>query len=194
MVRVRIFVCAVPLQALCGCQQPTKPPAPVDTATPAPSPVAATDPAQLPPRAGLPNFHRVEAGIYRGAAPTAQGLKSLRAVGVKTIIDLRIEKARHQAKRDAEALGFRWVGLPMGKAAPTKQQVNTLLTTLRDESKQPVYVHCQYGADRTGCMIGLFRVTVQDWSFEKAWAEMRRYGFKTFLTEQKETVRKAAAK
>jgi len=205
MVQVRIVMSVLSLLALSACHQPTEPPAtplvapppavvtpPVATATPAPAPVAATDAAPLPPHAGLPNFHRVEPGIYRGAAPTAQGLKSLKTMGVKTIIDLRIEKTRHQAKRDAEALGFRWIGLPMGKEAPTKQQVNTLLTTLGDPSKHPVYVHCQYGADRTGCMIGLYRVTVQDWPFEKAWAEMRRYGFKKFLAEQKAIVRKAA--
>lgn len=205
MVQVRIAMSVVSLLALSACQLPTKPSAtppaeapkpvvtpPVVSAAPAPSPVAATNPAPLPPHSGLPNFHRVEPGIYRGAAPTAQGLKSLRAMGVKTIIDLRIEKARHQARRDAEALGFRWIGLPMGTEAPTKQQVNTLLTTLGDPRKHPVYVHCQYGADRTGCMIGLYRVTVQDWPFEKAWAEMRRYGFKKFLAEQKAIVRQAA--
>jgi len=36
-------------------------------------------------------------------------------------------------------------------------------------SNLPVFVHCQHGADRTGCMIGLYRVKVQSWKFEQAW-------------------------
>ncbi|MBI5832580.1 MAG: tyrosine-protein phosphatase [Armatimonadetes bacterium] len=200
MFRRRPFAAALALLALAGCRPSASPPVvPAPSAAVAPPPpvaapaavTAATSPAPLPPHEGLPNFHLVEPGIYRGAAPTAQGLKSLKAMGVKTIIDLRIEVARKKEKIDAEALGFRYIGLPMGKEAPTKQQITTLLETLKDTSRHPVYVHCQHGADRTGCMIGLYRETVQGWSFDKTWAEMRRYGFNKNLSELKGTVQKA---
>ena len=38
----------------------------------------------------LPNFHPVGPGIWRGAAPTEAGLRHLKAMGIKTVIDLRI--------------------------------------------------------------------------------------------------------
>ncbi len=202
MYRRRLLLTTAALCTLAGCRQ-SAPTTPVAALPPvaAPPPVTASAPpttassapnAPLPPHEGLPNFHRVEGEIYRGAAPTAQGLKSLQAMGVKTIIDLRIEVARKKEKVDAEAMGFRYIGLPMGREAPTKQQVATFLDTLRDPAAQPIYVHCQHGADRTGCMVGLYRETVQGWSFDKTWAEMRRYGFNKNLSELKGAVTKAA--
>ena len=126
----------------------------------------------------LPNFHTVAPGITRGAAPTEAGLKQFKAMGVKTIIDLRI--APRTVKKEgieARALGFQWINLPMGSDPPTPREVATLLTTLKQAPQSPVFVHCQHGADRTGCMIGIYRVTQQGWSFSQAFAEMRRDGF-----------------
>jgi len=127
---------------------------------------------------GVPNFAKVEDGIYRGAAPTLQGLKSLQAMGIHTIIDLRISpKLVKQEKARALAMGFTWINLPMGAEPPTKKQVETLLTTLAKAPEEPVFVHCQHGADRAGCMIGIYRVAVLGWTFDQAWKEMRKYGF-----------------
>jgi len=141
---------------------------------------------------GLPNFHQVAPGIYRGAAPTGEGFTTLQSLGVRTIIDLRIEKTAKAEQQSAEKSGFIWIHLPMGKEAPTQKQVDTLLATLAKATETPVYVHCQHGADRTGCMIGIYRVQVQGWSFSQAWEEMRQYGFKPWLEELKASVRSRA--
>jgi protein tyrosine/serine phosphatase len=129
---------------------------------------------------GLPNFHTVAPGIYRGAAPTPEGLQRLKVMGVRTIIDLRIAPREvHQEGVLARGMGFHWINLPMGSDPPTPREVSTLLGTLRRAPQQPVFVHCQHGADRTGCMIGIWRVTQQGWTYPQALAEMRRYGFQT---------------
>ena len=151
--------------------------------------VMSATPTSKPP-VGIPNFHEVVPGIYRGAAPTKEGLQALQKMKVKTIIDLRIE--RGMAKKEqiiAEGMGFTFIHLPMGKEAPTQKQVDTLLATLAKAPKEPVFVHCQHGADRTGSMIGIYRVQVQGWTFAQAWPEMRKYGFKPYLSELKEAVR-----
>lgn len=139
---------------------------------------------------GLPNFHQVTEGIYRGGAPTKQGLQALKEMGVVTIIDLRIERKALEEKKLAEEMGFTWIHIPMGAEAPTQQQVDTFLATLAKAPDEPVFVHCQHGADRTGAMIGIYRVQVQSWTFEQAWLEMRKYGFKPFLSELKHAVKK----
>jgi tyrosine-protein phosphatase SIW14 len=137
----------------------------------------------------LPNFAQVTPGLYRGAAPTTAGFARLKALGVRTIIDLRIEKHGQAAEVAAtKALGFSRLRIPLGREAPTKKQVATFLSTVNDPAQQPVYVHCQYGADRTGAMIGIYRVTHDGWTFDQAYKEMRRYGFKPFLTELKGSV------
>ncbi len=126
----------------------------------------------------LPNFHNVVPGVYRGAAPTSAGLKKLKQQGIHTIIDLRISPRQvKKEKEEAEQLGFQWINLPMGSDPPTTKQVSTLLATLKRAPQESVFVHCQHGADRTGCMIGIWRETQQGWTFDQTWKEMRKYGF-----------------
>lgn len=134
-------------------------------------------------------------GILRGAAPTVEGLKKLKAQGVHTIIDLRIEK-KGQADEEgaAKSLGFKRIRIPMGREAPTEKQVALFLQTLENAGHEPVFVHCQHGADRTGAMIGIWRVTHQGWGFEQTYKEMRKYGFKPQLAELKGAVEKRARK
>lgn len=145
--------------------------------------------------ADLPNFHPVAPGIWRGAAPTEAGLRQLRAQGVKTVIDLRI--APKTVKLEgiyARSLGFHWINLPMGADPPTPKQVSALLSTLKMAPSAPVFVHCQHGADRTGCMIGIYQVTQQGWTFSQAYQEMRKDGFDPRWTCLREAVQQRAAK
>lgn len=151
--------------------------------------ISAEQKVKVDPKA-LPNFQEVvEKQIYRGAAPTQAGLKKLQEIGIHTIIDLRIEKVNREEKKIAEGMGFTWIHLPLGREAPTRKQVETFLAALAKAEKEPVYVHCQHGADRTGAMIGIYRMRVQEWDFEKTWKEMRQFGFKPYLTELKNAVR-----
>ncbi|MFW6163091.1 MAG: hypothetical protein ACODAJ_10005, partial [Planctomycetota bacterium] len=56
-------------------------------------------PTELPPqprqwatpidKPGLPNLHQVSEDLYRGAQPTAEGMRQLKAMGVRTVINLR---------------------------------------------------------------------------------------------------------
>ncbi len=141
----------------------------------------------------LPNFHQTAPGIWRGAAPTEAGLRQLKALGVKTIIDLRIAPKTVQKEGIyARSLGFHWINLPMGSDPPTPNEVSTLLATLKQAPQSPVFVHCQHGADRTGCMIGIYRVTQDGWTFPRAFAEMRQDGFNPRWVKLTEAVRQRA--
>jgi protein tyrosine/serine phosphatase len=141
----------------------------------------------------LPNFHTVTSGIYRGGAPNLVGLYRLRDMGVRVIVDLRGNSGKLRRERaEASQLGLQWVNLPMSGAAPTDSQVSRFLAILKSAQSQPVFVHCQYGADRTGCMIGIWRVTQEGWTFPQAWAEMRQYGFHPRWTKLTQAVRKFA--
>ena len=81
----------------------------------------------------------------------------------------------------------------MGSDPPTEREVSTFLATLKRAPQEPVFVHCQHGADRTGCMIGIWRVTQQGWTFPQAWAEMRQDGFNPRWTKLTAAVRQRAA-
>ena len=143
----------------------------------------------------LPNFAVVAPGIYRGAAPTAKGLAELKKLGVAHVVDLRIErKGQDEEAAAAKRLGLERTRIRMGREAPTKAQVKEFMDIIRQAKAKPVFIHCQHGADRTGAMVGIYRAVDCGWKFDDIWKEMRRYGFKTYLAELKDSVRQRVKK
>ncbi|HVR85064.1 MAG TPA: hypothetical protein VMU54_12180, partial [Planctomycetota bacterium] len=65
---------------------------------------------RLPGVAGLDNFARVNPTLYRGAQPTEEGFRQLRAMGVKTVIDFR---SYHSTKKQVEAAGMTPIEIPI---------------------------------------------------------------------------------
>jgi protein tyrosine/serine phosphatase len=140
--------------------------------------------------AEIPNFHVTHPFLWRGAAPTEAGLRALKAQGVRTIIDLRISPKKVKAERRfVEGLGLRFINLPMSGDPPTTREIDTFLKTATSAADQPVFVHCQHGADRTGTLIGIYRERVDGWDFDRAYKEMRRYGFDPHWKRLTATVR-----
>ena len=93
---------------------------------------AAAQTPKLPTAAEIPNFSTVAPGIYRGAAPTEAGLRALKALGVRHIIDLRIEKrGQDDEARAAQALGVARTRIRLGREAPT---TGLLARSFRDQA------------------------------------------------------------
>lgn len=149
--------------------------------------------------AGLPvihvgNFERVSSTLMRGGAPSAQALKELKAAGVKTILNLRGDgAASRKEERSAKEIGLDYYNIPMGYREPSLTKVSGILDIIRDPQKQPVYVHCLQGADRTGMIIGIHRVLSDGWQFDQVYSEMRGHHFKPFLIPMRKTVQAFAS-
>ncbi len=151
-------------------------------------------PSLAAPPNGIPNFGIVDPGLYRGAVPTNAGLADLKKMGVQTVIDLRISPKHVKAESEVvKQLGMTFVNLPMGSDPPTPKEKQTFLAIVAQAKQHPVFVHCQYGADRTGAMIGLYRRIDDHWTFDRAYAEMRHYGFKPYYIKLASTVKNANA-
>jgi tyrosine-protein phosphatase SIW14 len=128
--------------------------------------------------AGVPNFHRVNDHLYRGAQPSDQGFQSLANLGVKTIIDLREAGDRSVSERKVvEATGMRYVTIPFrGMSAPSPVDVAKVLALFDDASAGPVFVHCRRGADRTGTVVACYRIAHDGWDNQKALHEAKGFG------------------
>lgn len=48
---------------------------------------------------------------------------------------------------------------------------------MNDPQHAPVFLHCHHGADRTGLMVGVYRVTFCGWTKEAAIQEMVEGGY-----------------
>lgn len=96
---------------------------------------------------GVPNFHQVNDRIYRGAQPTPEGFQALAKMGIKTIVDLRREAAQARGEQQVvEALGMKFLSVPMQMGAPTDEQISRVMQELNSNAG-PVFVHCHGGRD-----------------------------------------------
>jgi len=123
------------------------------------------------------NFGKVNDHLYRGAEPGSAAIKTLKLLGVKTIIDLRTphEVWRREAGK-AAAAGIIYTNFPLnGLGRPTDEQVDHVLGLI-EASPGPVFVHCEHGCDRTGTIIACYRIRHDHWQLDDAMLEADAYG------------------
>ena len=123
---------------------------------------------------GLPNFNKVSDQLYRGEQPTSEGIKGLKKFGIKTIVNLR---AFHSDEDNLAGTGLAYESISFKTWHPEEEDMVKFLKIVTDTSRQPVFVHCQHGADRTGTMCALYRMAVQGWPADDAIKEMKQGGF-----------------
>ena len=123
---------------------------------------------------GVPNFAKVSDTLYRGAQPSAEGMRSLSKMGIKTIVSLR---AIHSDRGLIGDLPLGYVHVSMKPWHGEYEDVVEFLRAATEPRLAPVLVHCEFGSDRTGTMCAAYRIVVCGWSKEEAIDEMVNGGF-----------------
>lgn len=127
----------------------------------------------------IKNFGQMDERFYRGAQPSEEDYKALASLGIKTIIDLRDDPTSYE-KRAAEAQGMRYVNIPMSDSSyPKEEQIQAFLNVVNDPATGKFFAHCAGGRHRTGVVGAVYRFTVNHWSYDQAYAEMKDYDFYT---------------
>jgi protein tyrosine/serine phosphatase len=126
----------------------------------------------------LPNLHKVSDTLYRGAQPLNGFARKLGELGVKTIINLRgVDEISQGEQKEAEAAGLRYFNIAMpGLSAPSDDQVSRVMAIIDNPESQPVFIHCKRGADRTGTIAAVYRMSHEGWNAERALAEAKHFG------------------
>lgn len=132
---------------------------------------------------GLPNLHRVTPNLYRSAQPTKDGFADLGKLPglaksdrpIKTVISLRAFNA--DAPPAAAGAGLRFERIRFKTWHPEDEDVVKFLRIATTPAMQPVLVHCQHGADRTGTMVAIYRIACEGWTKAQALDEMVNGGF-----------------
>jgi tyrosine-protein phosphatase SIW14 len=132
---------------------------------------------------GVPNAGSVTGNLFRGAQPKDSAYADLQKLGMNIIVDLRGESGEVSSEKKAvEEMGMKFVNLPWsGAGLPSRDELLTFFTLLRDNPDKKVFLHCQYGADRTGVMIALYRIAVDHWTSEQAIKEMKDFHYHSFM-------------
>ena len=129
---------------------------------------------------GVPNAGKVSDQLFRGAQPRLSQLSELKKLGVTTIIDLRSGSsgARNEERARAEALGMRFVSIPVGGfSTPSSAQLAQFFSLVRQSPRETIFIHCRFGDDRTGVFIAAYRIAFDHWTPDQALSEMNAFGF-----------------
>ena len=140
------------------------------------------------PLEGASNLFQVSDTLYRSAQPTPDGLKHLKELGIKTVINLRAFHNDRSAAKAAELLNEE---LSINTWNIEDDDVIKVLTLLKDPAGAPYLIHCQHGADRTGVMVAMYRIVYQHWTRNEAIDELVHggYGFHSLWSNITEYLR-----
>ena len=134
-----------------------------------------------------PNRHTVVPGrLYRSATPKPEDLG--RWVGehdIQTWVDLRMPKDWEDDPlffedqcATAKRLKVERISLPCDDFGEISDaQIQVFLDIACDNTKAPVLVACRGGRHRAGLMVAMFRVRIQRWAEEKAFADAKACGY-----------------
>ena len=138
---------------------------------------------------GVPNYHVVRPGLATAGQPTPEALRNLKALGFKTVVNLRTEAEGDVVKAEealVRAQGLRYVWVPLTAATLTAKDVDAVAAVLDDAAAEPILLHCT-AANRAG---GLYAATLarKGKSLDEAEAEGVKAGLSS--DAMKEAVRR----
>jgi len=129
----------------------------------------------------IKNFGQMDANFYRGAQPDPDDYQALKNLGVQTVVDL-LDSPTEYEKRTVEALGMKYVNIPMsGMGTPKQSDIDTFLALFNNPDTGTIYLHCQAGIHRTGVLGAAYRYTKSGWDYDKVYKEMKNYNFSAGL-------------
>ena len=130
-------------------------------------------------KTGISNFGCINENFYRGAQPKSRDFVDLAAMGVKTVIDLQQDGERNE-QQSVEAAGMKFFRIGLSDSSwPSQEKAEQFLKIVNDPANQPVFVHCHGGRHRAGIMTAIYRMTHDRWTADRAYGEMKQYGFES---------------
>lgn len=125
---------------------------------------------------GISNFRKVSDVLYRSAQPDKTGMKELKKMGVKTVINLR---SFHSDRDEIGDTGLAYEHMYTKTWHIEEKEIVRFLQIVSDPDRTPALVHCMQGVDRTGTMCAVYRIVIEGWDKKEAIAEMKAIGHNT---------------
>lgn len=128
-------------------------------------------------RAGdILNYLRIDAGLATAGQPSEEELAAVAREGTEVVVNLALhDDPRYSLPDEAGsvgALGMTYVHIPVRFDAPTEADLHTFFTAMEAHRGKKMFLHCAANK-RVTAFLGLYRVLVQQWDVERAFAPMK---------------------
>ena len=142
--------------------------------------LATQSPAPAAPNAdvaSIRNFMRVTPDFCTGGQPRIEAFASLKAEGVKAVLNLRTPGEHRAAEEQAavEKAGLRYFNVPVEYMKPSAAEVDEFLRLTDDPANRPMFIHCT-AAIRVGAFWMIRRVLRDGFTADAALDEARKVG------------------
>ena len=135
----------------------------------------------------IKNFRKVNEALYRGSRPAARDIHLLHELGIRTVVDFN-RFSHPDEKKACDECGMRYIHVPWSaywhnaiRFTYYYRIAEKFLELMSDRSLYPIYVHCFHGRDRTGMLVAVYRMAVENWSVMRAVEEMKEFKFNRYL-------------
>ncbi len=126
----------------------------------------------------VPDAVRLEEKLIAGGKPSARGLGQAAEQGIRTVIDLRDPTEGTAEEKDfADAVGLRYVNIPVTLDSFSADQAGKLSEVLNDPATGPALLHCATG-QRAVALWALHKNKSEGVPAETAMAEAKSKGLK----------------
>lgn len=135
---------------------------------------------------GVPNLARVSDGVWRSGQPASkEAWEYLWQIGVRRVVKLNYASEGSDDGAVLAGMTVQYLPIePSGDLAsvfvePDREHVEEAVRWL--SAGGGVLVHCTHGQDRTGLVVGAYRVEKGGWTKGQAHREMLEHGFHVLL-------------
>lgn len=121
-------------------------------------------------------WRRIDERLTTSGQPTEQQLSALPAIGISHVVNLGLhshEKALADEAASVEALGMRYVHMPVAFDRPTEEDFQQFCAAMTALEGATVHIHCIANL-RVSAFLYRYRSEVQGWAEQEARAEMER--------------------
>ncbi len=126
----------------------------------------------------FPAYHVIRPDLAAAGQPTAAGLAELKALGFRTVVNLRTEgEGAADERAVVEGQGLRYVNVPITPERFSLADVEAVQKVIDDPAAGPVLLHCA-SSNRVGAVWAVIQAR-QGRSLEEAEAEGRAAGLRS---------------
>jgi tyrosine-protein phosphatase SIW14 len=121
----------------------------------------------------LENLYKLNDSIYRSEQPNKEEFICLAETGFRSVLNLR---SFHTDSKKTKGLSIKPYRVKMVARKFSDKEIVESLRILK-EGPKPILVHCKHGCDRTGVVMGMYRIIFENWSKEEALDELQNGGY-----------------